>query len=503
MALVMLIATVVSFNAALPEVCYEALDMPEASAASLPVWRGFNLLEKFILGMSGSGSYHEEDFQLISELGFNFVRLPMDYRFWIVDGDWERINEDVFEDLDQAVAFGAKYHIHVCMNFHRAPGYTVASPPEETNLWRDEEAQRICAMHWQYFARRYKGVPNRLLSFNLFNEPHGLGRTAYAEVVSKMAEAIWKEDPERLIIADGLEWGTIPCDNLVSMGIAQATRGYQPFNLTHYMAGWVNGADKFPVPTWPVRSIGGGFLYGSSKKEMGTPLEIHTNHVTPLVLTFTIGDVSSQAQFVIKLDGAILYSEAFTPGEGDGSWKESVFYPEYNCYQAVYDKPISVTIPPGKHEVVAEVTEGDWLSLKRIASGDGNMEYDAVDVVPQWEKKNKGITVVPETGYLDAEINQDAQWLWDANIQKWAALKDSGEGVMVGEWGAYNKTSHDVTLRWMEDNLKTFQRAGLGWALWNFRGSLGILDSGRQDVVYEDFHGHQLDRKMLELLQRY
>ncbi len=37
----------------------------------------------------------------------------------------------------------------------------------------------------------------------------------------------------------------------------------------------------------------------------------------------------------------------------------------------------------------------------------------------------------------------------------------------------------------------------------NFRGSFGILDSSRADVGYEDFHGHKLDRKMLELLERY
>ncbi len=38
----------------------------------------------------------------------------------------------------------------------------------------------------------------------------------------------------------------------------------------------------------------------------------------------------------------------------------------------------------------------------------------------------------------------------------------SGVGVIVGEWGAYNKTTHAVTLRWMEDMLRTFQRAGIG-----------------------------------------
>jgi len=29
------------------------------------------------------------------------------------------------------------------------------------------------------------------------------------------------------------------------------------------------------------------------------------------------------------------------------------------------------------------------------------------------------------------------------------------------------------------------------------------LDSGREDVAYEDWHGHKLDRKLLDLLMKY
>lgn len=32
---------------------------------------------------------------------------------------------------------------------------------------------------------------------------------------------------------------------------------------------------------------------------------------------------------------------------------------------------------------------------------------------------------------------------------------------------------------------------------------IGVLDSGRADVPYEDFRGHKLDRQMLDFLQRY
>ncbi|HEY5040068.1 MAG TPA: glycoside hydrolase, partial [bacterium] len=83
------------------------------------------------------------------------------------------------------------------------------------------------------------------------------------------------------------------------------------------------------------------------------------------------------------------------------------------------------------------------------------------------------------------------------------ALEAKGVGVIVGEWGSYNKTPHEVALRWMEDCLQNWQEAGWGWALWNFKGEFGVMDSHRADVQYEDFQGHQLDRKMLELLQKY
>ena len=99
-----------------------------ATAEKLPRWRGFNLLEKFHLSW-GRKPFVEEDFRLISKLGFNFVRLPMDYRLWIKDGNWEAFDEATLKEIDQAVAWGEKYGIHVSICFHRAPGYTVAQPP--------------------------------------------------------------------------------------------------------------------------------------------------------------------------------------------------------------------------------------------------------------------------------------------------------------------------------------------------------------------------------------
>jgi endoglucanase len=207
-------------------------------------------------------------------------------------------------------------------------------------------------MHWALFAKRYAGIPNRRLSFNLFNEPANVGAEAYRRVVARVAEAIRAHDKDRLIVCDGRNYGRVPPDELLSLSVAAATRGYEPFHLTHYKANWVNGADQWSEPAYP-----------------------------------------------------------------------------------------------------------------------------------------------------DKEWNKDT--MRDRLIAPWKKLESQGMGVMVGEFGSHNRTPHHVVLAWLRDLLALWKEAGWGWALWNFRGSFGILDSGRADVKYEDWHGHKLDQEMLDVLQSF
>ena len=82
----------------------------------------------------------------------------------------------------------------------------------------------------------------------------------------------------------------------------------------------------------------------------------------------------------------------------------------------------------------------------------------------------------------------------------WIKLAQSGTGVHCGECGCYNQTPHDIFLAWFGDVVDILSSNGIGFALWNFRGSFGILDSGRKDVNYEEWYGHKLDRKLLDLI---
>ncbi len=479
---------------------------PAASHDKLPRWRGFNLTEKFYKGRE-AGPFKEEDFRMISGWGFNFVRLPMDYRFWIKHGDWRWIDEDALTDIDQAIEWGRQYGVHVCLNFHRAPGYTVAKPPEEKDLWTDPDAQEVCAMHWATFARRYKGIPSSQLSFNLLNEPQKIDPQTHYRVIKILVDAIRRADPNRLIIADGREFGKVPCPELVPLKIAQATRGYQPHPLTHYKASWTGG-EKFPKPTWPLVTIP-GTLFAPSRREYRAPFRLKCHNIR-LAAGFRIhvDVVSIKSRLVVKADGVTILDEKLPCGPGEGPWKKVVYNKQWHCYQNVYDRDYQATIPGGTEEITIGNEAGDWLSFTELeitCSQDGVTRSHCIQASGGWEEK-QGLVVYDANKVerpFDAYACKDSDWLWLEYVLPWHELSRQGVGAIVGEFGAYNKTPHDVTLRWMEDCLQNWQSASMGWALWNLRGSFGILDSGRTDVDYEEYEGHQLDRKMLELLQKY
>ncbi len=328
-------------------------NLSKPSAARLPRWRGFNLLEKFNAGRSGP--FVEADFEWMAEWGFDFVRLPLSYQCWADPKDWLNLREGPLQEIDQAVAFGRQHGVHVNINFHRAPGYCVNPPAEPLDLWSDPKALEACAFHWAHFAKRYRGIPNSRVSFDLLNEPADLPEDTYVRVVKRLVEAIRSEDPERLIVADGLRWGTKPVLGLADLGVAQSTRGYAPTRISHYRASWMRGSDQWPEPTWPLT-----------------------------------------------------------------------------------------------------IKEGD-----------------------RWDRER----------------------LRRENIEPWQALARRGVGIHVGEFGAFQHTPHPVVLGWLRDCLELWREAGWGWALWNFRGSFGILESNRPDVKYEAFRGRKLDRELLELLR--
>jgi aryl-phospho-beta-D-glucosidase BglC (GH1 family) len=479
--------------------------LPTPTWQKLPKWRGFNLLEKFM--SPRNGQFLETDFQWISELGFNFVRLPMDYRNWIVDKDWRKFDEKSLKEIDAAVQFGEKYGIHVKINFHRAPGYTVAQPPEAKSVWTDPEALEVCSLHWATFAKRYKRYSNEQVSFNLFNEPATVDPDRFMAVHRTIIDAIRSEDSNRLIICDGPDYGSKPFLPLIDLKVASATRGYAPAEISHYKASWVN-SENFPYPTWPMVSIN-GLLPSPGKAELPAesrkPLTIEGPFPNVTKLRLHVGTVSNRCKLVVQADGKTIFEHQFVPGPGEGEWKTSIYQQQWNTYQNIYDRDYEATIPAGAKMVTVQTTEGDWISLSEV--GFKSEKFDRETIVKAttgWREKSDQLKYRETASgvQLTGGTVKDREWLKRTMIEPWQEAEKAGMGVMVGEFGSFNHTPHDVVLRWLGDSIANWNEAGWGYAMWNFRGSFGILDSDRSDVQYEDFHGHKLDRKLLELMRQ-
>ncbi len=514
-------AVILGASACLPNVIsapcnatVKSAKMPKASWKKLPRWRGFNLLEKF---NGRNMRFLEDDFRMIHDLGFNFVRLPMDYRMWTVDGDWRKFDEKTLREIDEAVEFGQKYGIHTMINFHRAPGYTVAKPQEAKLVWDDAETLDVCALHWRTFARRYAGIPAENVSFNLFNEPANVEIGPFMKVHRTLCDAIRAEDSKRLIICDGMSWGTKPTMELGELKVAQATRGYMPMEISHYQASWVGEVirDMKTPPTWPILSVN-GIVFNPKKagisesQKQPSVLEL-SRKCGAGKLRFRVAQVSSFARLIIEtLDengnvGKTLFDHSYKPGPGEGDWQTVIYKPEWNCYQNFYHKDETVEIPVGTRAIQFRVTEGDWMSLEEIGFRCESAPAECVIACQtSWGDNplNLKYGIQNGRGVWNGLAAKDREWHWREYVKPWQEWEKIG-GVMVGEFGAFNRTPHDVVLRWMRDLMTNWKTAGWGWALWNFRGSIGVVDSGRTDVDYVDFYGHKLDKKMMDLLQEF
>jgi len=366
-----------------------------------PAWFGFNLLEYFstdpdwmkYFPYKNDGMFPEDDFRWIRDWGFNFVRLPMDYRFWTDPDDLMKINEQMVEPIDRAIRLGEWYGIHVNICLHRAPGECILDGKneaitgihvtnEKTNVYEDAQTLEAFVHQWTYFAQRYRGISNERVSFNLVNEPKYRTTPAedaelkthnpddavsrellhrhelqYVRVASAAINGIRALDPQRLIVTDGYPVAASPIPELFDTRVIQNCHTYIPGQLTHYQCEWARSStsSNAPLPTWPLKDPHG----------------------------------------------------------------------------RIYDRAALAAI-----------------------------------------------------------------------FRPWADLLRQGIPIHFGEMGCYKRTPPQVVLAWFDDTLDVLNDLHTGWALWNFRGPDGIMDTERAGTKFEDWHGHQLDRPLLSLLQK-
>jgi len=231
---------------------------------------GFNFLWMYSWSQGQQAQAPDERaLDFLAETGFNFVRIPTDYRFWTHNFDYAHPDEAALPALDLMLEACRARGFQMSLNLHRAPGYCInGNHLERDNLWLDAVAQDGFVSQWEMFARRYQGVPSDALSFDLLNEPpsvgqYGLTRDNHAALMRRTVAAIRAIDPAREIVIDGLGGGHLAMPELTDLGqgdlkveqqdlkVVHSGRGYQPMPVSHFEASWWDGHATAPAPRYP------------------------------------------------------------------------------------------------------------------------------------------------------------------------------------------------------------------------------------------------------------
>lgn len=109
--------------------------------------------------------------------------------------------------------------------------------------------------------------------------------------------------------------------------------------------------------------------------------------------------------------------------------------------------------------------------------------------IPAWPSKDQSGKIVCD--------RQTLQKLF----QPWGEINAAGVPIHFGETGCYKHTPPEVVLAWFNDTSDLIGELKSGFALWNFRGPFGVVDTERAGTKFEDWHGQKLDRPLLTLLQ--
>lgn len=182
--------------------------------------------------------WRPEYFRLLSELGFQHVRLPIRWEpaSRSLSAPPYTIEAEFLNRIKQVVDTALKYKLHVIINMHHHEAL-MANP--------DGEKERFLSQ-WRQISTFFQSYPDSLL-FEVLNEPNGAltaakWNTFFADALSEIRQS----NPTRCVLVGTAEWGglgglsalQLPSDEHIILTLHY----YNPFHFTHQGAEW-SGAE--------------------------------------------------------------------------------------------------------------------------------------------------------------------------------------------------------------------------------------------------------------------
>jgi len=150
----------------------------------------------------------EGDFEYLSSLGINALRLPVNYHYFIDDQDTDNFLADGFKYLDNALKLCEKYRIYAIIDLHAAPGGQNPDWHSDNNtgmsqFWHFRCFRDQAARLWGHIAGRYADNP-WVGGYDLLNEPFMIpDKNILNDFFAAAVAEIRKVDKNHVIFLEG------------------------------------------------------------------------------------------------------------------------------------------------------------------------------------------------------------------------------------------------------------------------------------------------------------
>ncbi|MCU0495992.1 MAG: glycoside hydrolase family 5 protein [Anaerolineae bacterium] len=200
--------------------------------------------------------FSDTDFALIRDLGFTFVRVPIDLGFVMDIESEDLLNREHLAAIDRGFERLLDHDLAILVDIH-STSLADSDASNYSGALENPEFVTVFTRFWQSFARYLadeRGYDPETMFFGPMNEPVFVDDpTVWPPIQEALLTAIREVAPDHTLIATGAYWSNI--DTLIELtpltdpNIVYDFHFYEPFVFTH------QGAEWGPEDVWPLRNV--------------------------------------------------------------------------------------------------------------------------------------------------------------------------------------------------------------------------------------------------------
>ncbi|HEX9251385.1 MAG TPA: glycoside hydrolase family 5 protein [Ignavibacteriaceae bacterium] len=160
----------------------------------------------------------KEDISFIKSTGLNHIRVPFNFKLFLVEDHPEIWLDEGFKRLDDVIKWCKEENLYVLLDLHAAPGGQTGDNIDDSwsypFLFENEQAQQTTIALWEKLAERYKDE-TIVIGYDLLNEPipHYMENKEDLNLLleplyKKITTAIREVDNNHIIFIGGAQWNT-------------------------------------------------------------------------------------------------------------------------------------------------------------------------------------------------------------------------------------------------------------------------------------------------------